>query len=99
MVWLNSLRKGNFFFHPGIRFLKNQVNPFLGPSNFKLGPKREIKRKKTCTYLRPRAKKPNIQNHGRPSIARLRVYCGGDQRNVIAVNDEVDDTVNCRSVT
>ena len=77
--------------------MENQVNPFIGPSNFKLGPKREIKRKKACTYGRLRANKPNIQNHGRPSIGRLCVYYGGNKRNVIVVNYEVDDTVNYRS--
>ena len=49
--------------------------------------------------VRLRANKPNIKNHGRPSIGRLRVYCGDDQRNVIVVNDEVNDTVNYRSVS
>ena len=29
-------------------------------------------------------------------VVRLRVYCGGDQWNLIAVNDEVADAVNCR---
>ena len=32
-------------------------------------------------------------------VVRLRVYCGGNQQNVIAVNNEVVDAVNCRGVT
>ena len=32
-------------------------------------------------------------------VVRLRVYYGSDQRNVIAVNDEVVDAANCRGVT
>ena len=63
------------------------------------------------THHQPRANKPNPKprkaQYGKSlstrilawRVVRLRVCCGGDQRNVIAVNNEVDDTVNCRSVT
>ena len=84
--------------------------PFVGLSNFKSGPRREIKRKKTCTA--PRTNRPNPEprkvqylcmvRFRRPAWRRLvgsASFCGGDRRNVIPVNNEVEDTVHCRGAT
>ena len=51
-IYLSCWCIRELFFRPGIRstwFLKNQVNPFVGPWNFKSGPKKEIKTKNMCT--------------------------------------------------
>ena len=92
--------------------LKIRSTLFLGPRISNRDQKR-IKRKKTCTVgcQQKRQTKSRAARHkaqygksldaefGQATFVPIRVYCGSDQRNIIAVNNKGEDMVNYCGVT